>query len=181
MRVATREVCPHPITMKKQQIILIIVVVIIFAGFIYLGVKQTPKSQPIVNNQPFENVLPGENGEPFVPIAQDAAKPSQSGPLEQLELPKSAIRISITEQGIAPTSFEVKSGEEVMLGISSADQWTHIFKFKSEKLIDVAVGVGPKETRAISFITPKEKGEYEFYCDVPGHTERGEKGAMIVK
>lgn len=167
--------------MKKQQIILIVVVVIIFAGFIYLGVKQTPKSQPSVNNQPIENVLPGESGELPAPIAQNAANPAQSAPLEQLELPKSAIRISITEQGIFPVSFEVKAGEEVMLGVSSADQWTHIFKFKVKSLEQVAVGVGPKETRAISFIAPKEKGEYEYYCDVPGHIERGEAGKMIVK
>lgn len=154
---------------------------IIFAGLIYLGFRQVPPSQPVVNNQPAEDVLPNEGGQPLAPIAQDATRPAQSAPLEQLELPKSAIRISITEQGITPASFEVKSGEEVMLGVSSADQWTHIFKFKLAALKDVAVGVGPQETRVISFFAPKEKGEYEYYCDVPGHIERGEKGAMIVK
>ncbi len=167
--------------MKKQQIILIAVVVIIFAGLIFLGVKQIPKSKPSVNNQPAENVSPGESGQPLAPIVQDATNPAQSGPLEPSEVPKSAIKISITEKGIAPASFEVKAGDEVMISVSSADQWTHIFRFKLAALKDVAVGVGPKETRAISFIAPKEKGENEYYCDVPGHIERGEKGIMIVK
>ena len=163
--------------MKKQQIVLIVVVIIIFAGLIYLGAKQVPKSQPSVNNQPIENVPP----ESSVSIVQDATNPAQSGPLEPSEVPESAIKISITEKGITPVNFEAKAGEEIMLSISSADQWTHIFKFKLAALKDVAVGVGPQETRAISFIAPKEKGEYEYYCDVPGHIERGEKGAMIVK
>jgi uncharacterized cupredoxin-like copper-binding protein len=36
------------------------------------------------------------------------------------------------------------------------------------------------ETRAITFQAP-EPGEYEFYCDVPGHEARGEVGTMIVE
>ena len=167
--------------MKKQQIILMAVVVIIFAGLIYLGLKQTPQSQLAVNNQSLENVSPSESGQPSAPIVQDAARPAQSGPLKPSEVPESAIKISISEKGITPASFAVKAGEEVMLSVSSGDQWTHIFKFKSEALKAVAVGIGPQETRAISFMAPKEKGEYEYYCDVPGHIERGEKGIMIIK
>ena len=179
--------------MKKQQIILIVIVVLIFAGLIYLGLKQIPMQETgSNNNQPAqpagEEALSGAGGpstlSPAVsekPAWQNAANPSQSFPLEQSEVPKDAIKISITEGGIAPASFEAKAGAQIILAVSSGDQWTHVFKFKAKSLEQVAVGVGSKETRAITFYAPKEKGEYEYYCDVPGHITRGEKGVMIVK
>ena len=173
--------------MKKQQIVLIVVVVIIFAGLIYLGVKQSnqpaqtgqaPEQNSAIDNNP---VNPEGAGEEQSPAWTDPENPSQSSPLEQADVPKEAIKISITEQGIVPANFEVKAGEEVILSVSSGDQWTHIFKFKDESLQEVAVGVGPEETRAITFLAPQKKGEYEYYCDVPGHEARGEKGTMIVQ
>jgi plastocyanin len=163
--------------MKKQQIILIAVAVIIFVGLIYLGVKQTPKSQPSVNSQPIESISPSvsnnEGGE--TPVAPNP------GSSEQSEAPKSAIEVAITDQGITPASFAVKAGQEIALSVSSADQDSHFFKFESEKLATVLVRIGPGDTRVLNFSAPAEKGEYEYYCDMPGHIERGEKGTMIVK
>jgi uncharacterized cupredoxin-like copper-binding protein len=66
------------------------------------------------------------------------------------------------------------------MSVSSSDDSTHIFKFKDDALKAVAVGIAPGETRAITFQTPGP-GEYEFYCDVPGHEGRGEAGIMIVE
>lgn len=169
--------------MLKKIIILAVIVVIILAIVVVLAIN-LPAQQ---KSKGSSTNLPGlantsTSSENLAENAwENAENPSQSSPLEQSEVPKEAVKISITEKGIAPVSFEAKAGDEVMLSVSSADQWTHIFKFKSDKLKDVAVGVGPKETRAITFLAPKEKGEYEYYCDVPGHIERGEKGKMIVK
>lgn len=172
--------------MLKKIIILAVIVAIILAIAVVLAInlpaQQKSKNSPI-NLSGLENtsVNTGTSSENLTESAwQNANNPSQSSPLEQSEVPKEAIKVFITEQGITPASFEANAGEEVMLSVSSGDQWTHIFKFKSDALKDVAVGVGPKETRAISFLAP-EKGEYEYYCDVPGHIERGEKGVMIVK
>ena len=173
--------------MKKQQIVFIVAVVIIFAGLIYLGVKQS--NRPGQTGEPQEqNSLIDNSPANLAGISEEQASdwlneenPSQSSPLEQSEVPEDAVKITITERGITPASFEVNKGEKVILSVASGDQWTHIFKFKSEILKDVAVGVGPKETRAIMFLASQEKGEYEYYCDVPGHEARGEKGVMIVK
>ncbi len=169
--------------MLKKIIILVVIVVIILAIVVVLAINLSEQQKPkgLSANIPSsantstspENI--GENA------WKNPENPLQSSPLEQADVPKEAIKVAITEQGIVPASLEVKSGEEVLLSVSSGDQWTHIFKFKSEALKEVAVGVGPQETRAITFFAPKEKGEYEYYCDVPGHIERGEKGKMIVK
>lgn len=104
-----------------------------------------------------------------------------SPPLEEKEVPKEAVELGVTAQGFSPTSLEVGKGKDVTLSVSSKDQWTHVFKFKDPLLAEVAVGIAPGETRAITFFAPSEKGEYEFFCDVPGHEGRGEKGVMIVK
>jgi len=66
------------------------------------------------------------------------------------------------------------------LALSSVDNITHVLLFDDPVLAGVAIGVGPNETRAITFNAPKA-GEYGFHCDVPGHTARGESGKMIVK
>lgn len=169
--------------MIKKIIILSIIVVIILVVVVVLAIRMPssePKteSNPLVNNN-IDNSVPADD---FANAWKDADKPSQSSPIEdQSQIPEEAIKITITEQGISPASFKVEKGEKVILSIVSGDQWTHIFKFKPEILADVAVGVGPEETRAISFFAPKEAGEYEYYCDVPGHIERGEKGVMAVK
>ncbi|MDD4989821.1 MAG: cupredoxin domain-containing protein [Candidatus Pacebacteria bacterium] len=169
--------------MYKKIIVLSVIVVIILAIVIVLAINLKVQQKP-ANLQGSENtpVNAGTSSENSTGNNwENAQSPVQSSPLEQSEVPKEAIKISITEQGIAPASFEAKSGEKVILSVSSGDQWTHIFKFKDKSLEEVAVGVGPKETRAITFLAPKDKGEYEYYCDVPGHIERGEKGTMIVK
>ena len=173
--------------MAKKQIVLIAVVVIIFAGIVTLGVINMPQTatpnpanQPAENNQQGPPDTTGQNPSE-VPDWQKSEAPVQSVPLTNNEVPETGIKIVITEKGIAPASFEVQKGEEIMLVVASGDQWTHIFKFKDPQLVAVAVGVGPQETRAITFTAPAEKGEYAYYCDVPGHEARGEVGKMIVK
>jgi len=172
--------------MLKKIIILAVIVAIILAIAVVLAINLPAQQKPkgLSTNLPGSENTSVDTGTSSGNLTesdwQNANNPSQSFPLEQSEVPKEAIKVSITEQGITPASFEVNAGKEVILSVSSVDQWTHIFKFKSDALKDVAVGVGPKETRAISFLAPG-KGEYEYYCDVPGHIERGEKGVMVVK
>lgn len=166
--------------MSKQKIIvfalIVIIIVIIVAARIILCLQK------------------GEEGEEAIPISelsglllvepidwQDPDKPMQSLPLDENEIPKEAIKIEITSQGFSPSSFEVNNGEKVVLSVTSGDRWAHVFKFKDSSLAEVAVGVTSGETRAITFYAPSEAGEYPFFCDVPGHERRGEKGVMIVK
>ena len=106
--------------------------------------------------------------------------PKQSDPIGQNSVP-SAIKITITSGGFTPNSFEVNSGAPVALEITSGDTFTHVFAFKDPSLSAVAVGLAPGETRAMVFNAPTSKGEYTYYCNVPGHEGRGEIGKMIVK
>jgi len=122
-----------------------------------------------------------EMAEPEVPSWQEPEEPEESAPMEEDEVPEEAFKITITAEGINPSSFEVDKGVKVVLSITSGDSWTHVFKFEDESLKDAIVGVAPNETRVITFYAPEEVGEYEFHCDLPGHAARGEIGEMIVK
>lgn len=114
-----------------------------------------------------------------VPMSPEA--PQQTAPISEKQLPSSAIKLGVSAAGFAPASFEVKAGAPVTLSVTATDTNTHVFMFDDASLAAVAIGVGPSETRAITFNAPSKAGEYTFRCDVPGHAGRGETGKMIVK
>ncbi len=114
-----------------------------------------------------------------VPMSPQA--PQQTAPISVAQLPKSAVKVSVSAAGFSPSEFTVKAGAAVTFSVSSTDGLTHVFMFDDASLGAVAIGVGPSETRAITFNAPSKAGDYTFRCDVPGHSGRGEKGKMIVK
>src|SRR3990167_750240 len=142
------------------------------------GTPAAPQASPI--SEEGKVVTPaGEpvklNVEPGSPEA-----PQQSAPLSKKDIPATAVKIKMSPSGISPDVFTAKPGQAITLSVTADESQTHVFKFDDPSLSAVAVGVGPGETRAISFNAPKA-GEYVFYCDVPGHRGRGELGKMIVK
>jgi plastocyanin len=114
-----------------------------------------------------------------VPMSPEA--PRQTPPVAKEELPASTIKLDISAAGWNPSEFTVKAGAPTTLAITSVDDFTHVFMFNDPSLSAVAVGVSPRETRAITFNAPSTPGEYPFVCDVPGHAGRGEVGKMIVE
>jgi len=156
--------------MDKQKIILPVVVILIFAAMIFIGLRSLPNTGQ-----------PSELGNIASPSWQSPLNPTQSPPINGEEVPPEAIKLGISSEGIIPAAFEVQEGAEVLLSITSEDEWSHIFRFNDVSLDNIAVGVGPEQARMIKFYAPEESGQYEFFCDVPGHKSRGEKGIMTVK
>lgn len=107
--------------------------------------------------------------------------PQQSGPISTAQIPSKAIALSVSNKGFSPATFEVKAGSPVILALTSKEDFTHVLAFKDPSLSAIAIGVGPKETRLITFNAPTKPGEYVFYCNVPRHEAIGEIGKMIVK
>jgi len=180
--------------MKKENItwaIIIAIIIIGVGGYLVLNPAPETPTGPASGpggeepaGEPGEPMGPGgEEGpvEPEVPQWQDPVEPESSAPMELGDVPVEALKITMTAEGISPSTFEVKKGAKVMISVTSGDKWTHVFKFRDESLAEAAVGVAPNETRVITFYAPSSSGEYEYYCDLPGHASRGEVGTMIVK
>ena len=167
---------------KQKTVLFVIIIIIVFLlGIIIGGIvcrKQSCKT-PFGISDTGETII---GTSPVVLVDwQSPEKPVSSLPMEEKDIPEQAIRIGVSAEGFSPSSFEVEKGEKVILAVTSEDKWDHVFKFKNENLAEVAIGVGFGEVKAITFYAPSESGEYEFYCDAPGHESRGEKGKMIVK
>ncbi|OGG39237.1 hypothetical protein A3I34_00045 [Candidatus Jorgensenbacteria bacterium RIFCSPLOWO2_02_FULL_45_12] len=177
----------------------IIVAVVVVAVAVYLGfsggfnTSVAPTQEEVQEQQKFAEdtgaSAVSEQGEVLNRIGEVAQNdvepgspeaPQQSNPISESQIPEKAVKLSVSASGFVPAEFTVKAGELLTISITSSDQWTHVFAFHDPSMSAVAVGVGPGETRAITFNAPKA-GEYQFYCNVPGHEARGEVGKMIVK
>lgn len=138
-----------------------------------------PGANPITKDNKVVTIEGKPTKNDVVPMSPQA--PQQTAPVDKNALSKSVIKLEISSSGWSPNSFSVKAGAPVSLAVSSVDKYTHVFMFDDSSLSAVAIGVGPNETRAITFNAPAKAGEYKFHCDVPGHSGRGEVGTMIVK
>lgn len=142
------------------------------------GVVAAPGASPVTEEGVVLNTQGEEAKNDVQPGSPEA--PQQSNPIAAEEVPSSATKLTVSAQGFSPAEFTVSAGSAVTLSVTSGDTQTHIFMFDDPSLSAVAVGIGPGETRAITFNAPTTKGEYSFRCDVPGHAGRGEVGKMIV-
>lgn len=184
--------------MNKKNIIVLVVVVIVVGGIVLLlatgaipsprtsapvqgertpeGTVVAPGTSPVTDEGTVLNRLGEEAKLDVVPGTPEA--PQQSNPIG--EAPAGSVELKVSASGFTPGTFEVRAGQPVTISLTSTDDQTHVFKFDDASLSAVAVGVGPGETRAITFNAPS-KGSYGFHCDVPGHAARGETGTMTVR
>ncbi len=172
----------------------VLVVLLVVALFLFRGTVFGPKTPAGVTTPQGTAVAPGaspisdkgqvvtKDGAPVklnvVPGTPQA--PQQSNPIGANSAPTGSIKMSVSAAGFSPKAFSVRSGDVVTVVLTSTDDQTHVLLFDDPSLSAVAVGVGPGETRAITFNAPKP-GSYGFHCDVPGHAGRGERGTMTVK
>lgn len=107
-----------------------------------------------------------------------ATAPLVSRPITRDQYLKNSFVIEVSDQGMNPDNFTVKSGMVVNLAVHSQGDFSHVFRFKDKSLNAVAIGIGPDESREITFNAPGP-GKYDFFCDIPGHKTR-EVGTMTV-
>ncbi|MBN2884776.1 cupredoxin domain-containing protein [Patescibacteria group bacterium] len=115
------------------------------------------------------------------PGSQEA--PQSSFPIDVNELPKSAVKLSVTSTSFTPAEFTVNRGQAVNLAVTNANTTTfsEVFRFDDPSLKAVVLGLAKGETRSITFNAPSQAGEYTFYSDMFNHRDQGAVGKMIVK
>jgi plastocyanin len=73
--------------------------------------------------------------------------------------------------------LRARVGETVALRLENTDTQVHYFDIDT---FDIHVPM-PTGTPALALFTPTAPGTYTFYCRIPGHTEAGMKGMLIVE
>ena len=73
-----------------------------------------------------------------------------------------------------PTEIDVPSDTEVTLLLPNLGAAPHNFSIDA---LDVSVDIAAGETKEVTFTAPE--GEYEYYCNIPGHKEAGMVGTLI--
>jgi plastocyanin len=73
--------------------------------------------------------------------------------------------------------LRARVGETVALRLENTDTMVHAFDIDA---FDVHVSM-PTGTAALALFTPTTPGSYTFYCRIPGHTEAGMAGTLIVE
>ena len=182
----------------NKTIIIGAIAIVVLAGifFVFRGKLSLPTAQPPIEGQHTDQgvvVAPGtsavsstgqvvtKQGQPVKLDAEPGTPeaPQQSNPITTNNIPTGAVKLSVSAEGFSPSSFSVNAGAPVTITLTATDSQTHVLLFDDASLSALAIGVGPGETRAITFNAPKA-GTYGFHCDVPGHSGRGEKGTMKV-
>lgn len=118
-------------------------------------------------------------------LPTESGAPTQTRVIDKESLDPSVIQIEASLGKFNPERFTVKAGQPITISLTSADDYGHSFVFRSPMLRAVGIAVKSGETRAMTFLAPERKGEYEFYCNVGGdkvgHVVRGEVGIMVVE
>jgi uncharacterized cupredoxin-like copper-binding protein/mono/diheme cytochrome c family protein len=73
-----------------------------------------------------------------------------------------------------PTEIEVPSDTEVTILLPNLGASPHNFSIDA---LNVSVDIAPGETKEVKITAPK--GEYQYYCNVPGHKEAGMVGTLV--
>lgn len=136
--------------------------------------SSAPNTEPEISTPPPPKVVRLD----VPPGSPDA--PQQSNAISADQVPTGSLHIVIKDGKFIPSSFAVRSGEPVVLYVTSADGRAHSINFSDPSVQGIAIGVGPNETRSIAFTAPKV-GSYTFQCSVPGHAALGETGTMVVE
>jgi uncharacterized cupredoxin-like copper-binding protein/mono/diheme cytochrome c family protein len=73
-----------------------------------------------------------------------------------------------------PTEIEVPSDTKVTILLPNLGAAPHNFSIDE---LDISVDIAPGETKEVKITAPE--GEYEYYCNIPGHKEAGMVGTLI--
>lgn len=114
--------------------------------------------------------------------------------------PASTVTVTMRDLAFAPTSVSMMSGDEVRLRLENDGALVHDFTMdrmphRSLRMMGgmqdgehmheqsryaMHMALEPSSTGSLDF-APTERGEYEFYCTVPGHREAGMRGTIRVE
>src|SRR5215203_2678320 len=116
---------------------------------------------------------PAGGGQP-TPAPAEAAQDAGAGENAGDAAASNQFTVESNDIFFAPTEIEVPSDTEVTILLPNLGASPHNFSIDE---LDISVDIAPGETKEVTINAPE--GEYQFYCNVPGHKEAGMVGTLI--
>lgn len=92
------------------------------------------------------------------------------------------IRVAAFEDGdrmgFDPARITVKPGERIRFVVENRGTQDHEFEGEEGGIEEIVVP--PGKTRTLEWTAPRNPGEVEFVCDLPGHKEAGMVGTIVI-
>jgi len=88
------------------------------------------------------------------------------------------VTVELTEWALNPNTIRVKAGT-IRFVVRNRGTITHGFEIDGKEFEKKIEPFPAGQTR--SLIVELPPGEYEIYCQVPGHKEKGMEGTLIVE
>lgn len=82
------------------------------------------------------------------------------------------------KMGFDPARIPVRPGERVRFVVENRGTQDHEFEGEEGGLEEIVVP--PGKTRTVEWTAPRNPGEFEFVCDLPGHKEAGMVGTIVI-
>jgi uncharacterized cupredoxin-like copper-binding protein/mono/diheme cytochrome c family protein len=121
-------------------------------------------------------VTEGGGGSTAAPAASEGgASPAAAASSEEAPAAESPV-ITMHDIYFEPTEFTIPANTPVTVSLPNEGAAMHDFSIDA---LGISVTVNPGETGTVEINAPA--GEYEFYCNIPGHKEAGMVGKLTVQ
>ncbi|MGE5675812.1 MAG: cupredoxin domain-containing protein [Mycobacterium leprae] len=88
------------------------------------------------------------------------------------------IQVTASDYKFEPSVIPVKPGERVKITVTNHGAVDHEFESEEAKIEELVIPAG--KSRSVTITAPAKAGEYQFFCDVPGHQAMGMVGKIVV-
>lgn len=125
-------------------------------------------------NAMYNDVILADGGYPtFSPQVQAAAAPAAPAPTQAAGAPPVVASIASHDIYFEPKTFTVPADKAVTVTLPNQGASPHNFSIDA---LSISVDEQPGQTYSTEINAPA--GDYEYYCNVPGHKEAGMVGTM---
>ena len=115
-------------------------------------------------------------------LAQENSTPAPGQGPGSVDAPATKMEITAKDFTLNPDRVVVSRGQNVDLTMTNEGSTRHSLSIKlPDAEVKFSDPVDPGAKRTLSFKAPDRTGEYEIYCPMGNHRERGMTATLVVK
>ena len=117
-----------------------------------------------------------------VALAQEQSTPAPGQGPGSVDAPATKMEITAKDFTFNPDRIVVSRGQNVDLTMTNEGSARHSLSIKlPDAEVKFSDPVDPNGKRTLSFKAPDRAGDYEIYCPMGNHRERGMTATLVVK